>query len=583
MAKGCNNHLQYRRRVDGDTDNSGKASDAKRKSVNRREKKTDPWKNSENVVKSIKKRQKDTHVDHILKLTHPDLRPKKEDDLHRELVELMEPTRAYQKPLKDAKVDKIKSELSNTELDQLRKEFRANFEKLKPTGNSSVWELQEQGRVPVFGAFLFYMRLIGLDLKTGDTLQKGMLKKKTREGEEIDPVQPFVRVDNKNKKKYRFLVVHRAGVCDIGQVNGRLHAGKDGMEYVRERAAEYAPLERPEFDVPFSIFDGTWEKAYDLAFLDKEDFKEKRRVAGPARTLEQLEEFYYGKTWTWANKPASMPTCTVSECWALALGSKIVRRPVEGCDDNERICSFATYVNVIEEVIEAARTGEERKLCPYFAKLLRHAQKCGEAVIGLKPGNGAYSDLVIVTPFGMEYTIAMRPPSRPSNRHDTKNSGESTGSEYVFRTYKDYERFYRIFNEGGQIGIPVSEFEYASFVPCHHEFFARTKRIKVPDDMREREIPILSPLDECPKNYALVNSKMRTVSSRFGSGKETRAQCEAAYLTAFRSLREEFISLDLTKLPKMDIPTGEELLSSLDVLIASLVTPAADRRVSARI
>ena len=72
-------------------------------------------------------------------------------------------------------------------------------------------------------------------------------------------------------------------------------------------------------NVPFAIFDGTWEQAYDLSFLDKEDFKKKRQVAGPARTLEQLEEFYNGKTWTWDDKPPSMPTCTVSECWALAL------------------------------------------------------------------------------------------------------------------------------------------------------------------------------------------------------------------------------------------------------------------------
>ena len=107
MAKGCNNHLQYRRHVDGNTDNSGKSSDDVRKSINIREKKTAPWKFAHSVKTSIKKRQKDTHVDHIVKLTHPDLRPKQEDDLHRELVELMRTLlELTTKPLKDTKVDK---------------------------------------------------------------------------------------------------------------------------------------------------------------------------------------------------------------------------------------------------------------------------------------------------------------------------------------------------------------------------------------------------------------------------------------------------------------------------------------------
>ena len=53
-----------------------------------------------------------------------------------------------------------------------------------------------------------------------------------------------------------------------------------------------------------------------------------------------------------------------------ASEAKWLGGPLMGCNDNERICSFATYVNVMEEVIQTARTGEERKLCHIFHEAL---------------------------------------------------------------------------------------------------------------------------------------------------------------------------------------------------------------------
>lgn len=55
---------------------------------------------------------------------------------------------------------------------RMRNSFNKFLDGLKPNGFEASWKLQEQGKIPVRGAFMFYMRLSGLtSLRTGDYLQ----------------------------------------------------------------------------------------------------------------------------------------------------------------------------------------------------------------------------------------------------------------------------------------------------------------------------------------------------------------------------------------------------------------------------
>jgi hypothetical protein len=342
--------------------------------------------------------------------------------------------------------------------------------------------------------------------------------------------------------------------------------GEDAIDFATRKWREFEYCESWR---PIAIFDGTKREAHALALKSREQFMKKRNVWGPARTLVQLEE-YYNSIPDW-EQPPSMPTATIEDFWNILLGSKIVT------PHGTRLCSYNIYVNVCEEIIEVHHGGKD-KLCKFFSKLGRKAIEIGEAVIGIKIGNGK-NDTVIIFPCGIEMTLAMRAPSAHSQRHRLMHSGESSASAWIFGEW--WDTFYREFQESDQEGIPLSTCPFFSIVPCQHQLFTRTARIKVPPRMEEREFPILSVDKMSKENFCLVNATQKTVSSLFGCRRETRAQVLEAFRVAFIKLRTELTNIDLASLRnKVDFPDDMVLFSTLDALIVSCET--SDRNVRSR-
>ena len=166
-----------------------------------------------------------------------------EDQLHDQILQLFEHPRNYKKPIRDARrehIDAIKSTMGPEEQEHIKRIFIRLLDSLKPNGDQRVWQFQEQGKIPIFGAFLFNMRYIGLRLGTdivrGERLKAGRLQKKTETGV-IDPVatEEFKEYTGDDKCRRRFLVIWNAEVIDIGPINGMERNRYDAVEYVRRR------------------------------------------------------------------------------------------------------------------------------------------------------------------------------------------------------------------------------------------------------------------------------------------------------------------------------------------------------------
>ena len=188
--------------------------------------------------------------------------------------------------------------------------------------------------------------------------------------------------------------------------------------------------------------------------------------------------------------------------------------------------------------------------------------------MGIKPGH-MNRDTVIIFPCGNEMTLAMLSPSRSAHMHNIKASGEARASEWIFGEY--WQAFYRLFNETGGAGVPLSECPFFSLAPCRHERFARTRRIKVPKRLEARELPILSVEKFDERNWCLTNETQVTVSDLFGRRGETRAQVLDSLGRAFVSLRGE-LSAIRSALPglreRVNFLEDAALFGSLDALIA---------------
>jgi hypothetical protein len=529
------------------------------------------WKESNHLIKALNLR-KEAHIDQIVNafwaaaVEHP----MTEDDMHTQMLLLVRPfSQIYRKPMRDPRIDGIKGELGAVGQTRIRQAFTRLLDALKPNGKGRLWTLQEKGKIPMCGAFLFYIRHVGLDVRRGSLLQEGTLEKYTNGGYIVDPVKegkklgPYMGDDY----KLRFLVIWNTDVFQIGVVNGKERNGEDAIDYVTQRWREFEHLESL---CPIAIFDGTRGQAHAFALKTREQFMKRRNIWGPARTLAQLEE-YYNSIPDW-NQPPSMPTATINDFWNILFGSKIVT------PHGTRLCSYNIYVNVCEEIIEVHHGGKD-KLCKFFSKLMRKAIEIGEAVIGIKQGNQK-NDTVIVFPCGIEMTLAMRPPSVPSNLHRINaSSGEASASGWIFGDW--WDAFYREFQDSDQEGIPLSQCAFFSIVPCKHDLFSRTARIRVPPRMEEREFPILSIDKMCKLNFCLVNETHKTVSSHFGKRRETRAQVMEAFRVAFTKLHAELALIDLASVrTKVDFPEDAVLFKSLDDLIASCNT--SDRNVRPR-
>ncbi len=101
-------------------------------------------------------------------------------------------------------------------------------------GHSRIWQLQEQGKIPIFGAFAFNMRLLGIDGidAASGCLVAGVLEKRTREGEVVDPViknrrflsaVPLALESENDTTRHRYLVIWNTDAFQVGQMNGRKH------------------------------------------------------------------------------------------------------------------------------------------------------------------------------------------------------------------------------------------------------------------------------------------------------------------------------------------------------------------------
>jgi hypothetical protein len=531
------------------------------------------WIKSCDVIKALDKR-KDGHIDQIINAFWPVgiEHPMTEDDMHTGMLFLMKPfSQTYKKPMRDPRINALKAELGAAGQARFRQAFSRLLDALKPNGKGHLWTLQEEGKVPMSMTFLFYMRHVGLGVRTGSLLQEGQVKKYTNQGCIVDPVEearklePFTGTGAQNQRG-RFIVIWNTDVFQIGKVNAKEWHGEDAIDFATRKWREFEYCESWR---PIAIFDGTRSEAHAFALKSREQFMRKRNVWGPARTLAQLEE-YYNSIPDW-EQPPSMPTATINDFWNILLGSKIVT------PHGTRICSYNIYVNVCEEIIEVHHGGED-KLCKFFSKLGRKAIEIGEAVIGIKEGNQK-NDTVIIFPFGLEVTLAMRPRSAHSQRHANNISGESSASEWIFGDW--WDTFYREFQDTNQEGIPLSQCQFFSIVPCKHDLFTRTARIKVPPRMEEREFPILSVDKMSNENYCLVNETQKTVRSHFGKRRETRAQVMEAFRVAFLKLRAELAPIDLASLRnQIDFPADAMLFKTLDDLIVSC--EPSDRNVRAR-
>ena len=504
------------------------------------------WKASNKVINALNER-KAAHIDRVVNACHPPdvpLTQLTEDQIQMGILQLMEHGKQdYKKPMNDPYVNNIKATIDCM---QLRATFEKRLDSLKPDGRQYIWLLQEEGKIPASGPFLFYMRLIGINPQ--GKLQKGMLIKRTKDGE-IDPVKELMPYTGNDEIRYRFLVIHGAAAFIVGQINGKERYKMDAVKYVISRWVEFIDV------ALIAIYDGTWKDATDYALLSRGEFESGRDFWGPARMLWQLLD-YYATTPVWMTKPPCMPSSTIEDMWNIILGSRLVT-PEDKC-----MVSFTCYMNVHEQIIEMQRGGDG-ELCEKFSEQWTLAKKLGEAVITIKKGHGI-GDTVITFPCGISATLAMR--SRPPQLHLPAHSGEDTASKRIIGKW--WSNLYRGLNTGKY--CKLSDCPFFSFVAFPHQRFIRTRRIKVGARMEAREFPILSVSKMSDDNFCLANEMQKTITNCFGRH-ETRDQVMRAFRHAFVKLRHEisFIWNIAVLRQTVNFQADTELFGAIDELIAS--------------
>jgi hypothetical protein len=519
------------------------------------------WKASNHVIAALNARKHNTHIHQIVNVQFPAhvRHPMTEEDLIKGVLTIMKPkSREYKKKMSDERVIALCTSLGEEGQARIRQNFNKFLDGLEPNGRTTHWKLQEQGKIPLQGAFLFYVQLSGLrSLGPGHYLQQGQIEKKTHEGI-IDPVKdakPLAPYDGDVEHRYRFLCICGTHVFLIGTVNGKECHGEDTWTKVTKTWQQFDKI----YQIPIAIFDGTYKEAHEFALFHKDIFRARRCMYGPARTLMQLEEWLTRRP-EWS-RPPSMASATPADFLNILFGSQ-----VKIWTGELRTLSYAIYVNPDENLIEMSY-GQNAKLCHLFAKNRKKAKEIGEAVVTIKQSNGDFNELMLVFPFGIELALAMRPPNRPAHRHSIVNSGESSATDWLTGDY--YQGLYHEFNRGNQEGIPLSQLKTFSIIPAVHAEFTLTRRINVPERLEQRDLCILSVDDDTVTNYCLVNSEMKTVSSAIVPRKQSRKEVLTVLEDAFENMKYELAAIDLNALRKdVDFQSDEELFTSLDDLIA---------------
>ncbi len=199
------------------------------------------WKASCHVSKALDKR-KATAMERIIEVLWPPCEsPRKsfafsfkiedfkftERDQHTGLLPLFRPhCRFYKSAASTPRIEAIKAALGAEGREHLRRAFCEFLDSLKMKGHSRIWRLQEQGKIPIFGALAFNMRLLGIDGidAASGCLVAGVLEKRTNKGEVVDPVAravPLALVSENDTIRYRFLVIWNTDAFCVGAMNGR--------------------------------------------------------------------------------------------------------------------------------------------------------------------------------------------------------------------------------------------------------------------------------------------------------------------------------------------------------------------------
>ncbi len=537
------------------------------------------WKYSDNWEKTLNKRKDDTTIQRIIELAlaidPTDIRRAFETpvadggDHHPLLLRLVTSSSYYKSAATTPEITRIANDLGPDGRDALANSFGEWIMTFQMNGY--LWHLQEQGKIPVHGKFYLLMCALAVAVNRCDLLRIGVLEKRNADGHAIDPVSSAVPLapvtddddgdddEDAGSHSYLYMVIQGTDARQIAHKNGAHVDGHNVVDKVREKWKEC--LECPGLADRTAIFYGTRKEARKLELETPDDFKACRTVEGPARTLEQYLQHLAPPQWL---GPTSMPTASIDDCINVSTASEIVT--VRG----RRIASWVYYVQIIETWVARHYGDSDCKLIRLFARMHEKAIRCGEAVVGVKPGHGI-GDTVLCFPSGLKLTAAMRPPSRPAHIHHTRNSGESTASAWIFGD--KWDCFYRMFQDTG--GLTMSECRcFFSLVSSEHSLFSRTPRIKVPAARTVREFPIVSVERYSLHNFCLTNERQRTVSDAFGRG-ETRAQVIESLRVALVRLREEIVALPVYR-------DTDEVLSRLGELILGF-TPAQDRNVAPRL
>ena len=282
------------------------------------------WRASNNVNKDFNKRKKYASIERTVEALLVET-PTTEWDMHINLLPLFKPRyQTYKSRTTSPRIEEIKAELGADGQARLRTTFGQLVDSLKMTGKSRSWQLQEEGKIPIFGTFAFHMRLLEIDISPGNCLPEGALEKRTCEGEVVDPVKRGVPLQpSMETNRLRYLVIWKTDVFCIGAMNARERDGEDALVNVVKSWLEFEHLESWR---PLAIFDSSGRDAYAFAFeTTREDFEAKRCVGGPARTLRQLEECLSLRP-EW-EQPVGLPTATISDFLEVFLGSMVVCPP----------------------------------------------------------------------------------------------------------------------------------------------------------------------------------------------------------------------------------------------------------------